>query len=223
MAAAASAEEKQQVGESLSEQQKNSMCAFIYRKFEKFVEETPQYLQENPTAMTLPYASCALRGSRYIVYVRSISSLSTAMSDALRAYFECADIQVYPDVRTATAQISFPVTLGATVSYVHKQQPGSGLWQFLEQLTEPGVLFVLLLSLLVVFSAAWIFFRVPDDVMEATMRGVGGWVVSHVPFLSHTTAEAPRPVQQQQQQAPAEKCQQRTKHTHDGSVPAPRC
>ena len=136
----------------------DALAADAYRRFQDFFSQHDEFCRLNPQALVRPYKDCLLLGNAVVVlYVQGLRSLSDAVGVALRQWFD------HPGCRVlfrgdGTAEFSVPLE-----ALVPRPPPKrAGLVAFLDDLTRPANLGLMLLSLATLFAAMMFAFYLPD-------------------------------------------------------------
>jgi len=173
---------------------KSEIGSTIYRRMTDFAKADAIFQQQNPNAQLLQYNECKFLGLRYyVVYVRGMQQLSSDILDNIRLWFGSNAVHVLLDAKTGSGEFRVPIE-----SVVEVQHPRSGPLNFIEELLEPRNLFIIFISLLVLFATIFFAYRVPEEDKIWASRQFGSWLISWVPFVGpinqhHPSSPHPSP------------------------------
>ena len=144
-----------------------SVCASeIYKRFTAFYNTEDEFKRCNPESLLCKYNECTLNGPYFVIYVRGIRSLPDSVADSMRAWFDARDCRLLWN-RDGTTEFSVPFS-----AVMPRRR---FLFDFVDELTQPRNLLIILISLVVLFLSLFFVFAVPDEDKRAWVRGIGSW------------------------------------------------
>jgi len=171
-----------QVLHELTDEEKARLCAFLYHRFKNFFDHSTQFRLKNPQSHLVPYAACNIYGSKYALVVRNMKEMTSALTDEFRSHFdycmEC-DASMQPDSDTrffVPMWLPVPTLFPERYRGKLKQVPPQGFWDHVDRILDTRYLGTLFVSLLLLFVALFILYKVPDEDKIQWARGLWNWL-----------------------------------------------
>jgi hypothetical protein len=170
----------------LTPEQKSNLSSYIYRKFKVFYESSTLFRRLNPQAFLAPYASCYQCGGAYVLLVRSMTELTSGLTDEFRAAFDyCLECEGALSVMAGSTDAKFmvpmwlPVPMLFPVLYGKKiQQVPPQTWaDSIDRLFSTNRLMALGVALCLLFFVLFVLYKVPDEDKVKLLRSLVQWAL----------------------------------------------